>query len=661
MNKIKKILIANRGEIVSRILKTCKEMGIATVAVFSEADKGAFYLKEADQSYYIGKAKPEESYLNMDKIIQIAKENDVDAIHPGYGFLAENAGFAKKCIQNNIIFIGSSPQIIENSGSKILSRDLVKNLDIPLSPGYTNDSQDIESFTTEAEKIGYPVIIKADLGGGGKGIKIAHNSEEIKEVFLSAKREALNSFGQDKVLMEKYFSDCRHIEFQIIADSFGNVIVLGERECSVQRKFQKIIEESPASNLSVELREQMLKASIKIAKALKYDGVGTIEFILDDLEKFYFMEINPRLQVEHPVTEMLTGIDIIKWQIAIAGGNKLSLNQEDIKVEGHAIECRICSENPEDEFKPSIGKVLDYNFPANPNIRIETGINKESEVDIFYDSMLAKIICHQKDRDSTILKLRDYLKSSYILGLNTNMNLLIKVLENNDFKVGKYNTSFLEGFTDTNNDSIELFLIASLLSNWSKSHLKKKLLKSITPGWRNNLYQYQTQAFRYNQKDYKLDYHYENNLFEVIINDSSANNYIVELLDFSDNDISFISNNQYFSFNIKADKQTTYLHNNYLGSKIITDIPRFTKKDSAKLSGTYKSPLPGEIVKIHVKADGEIKEGDPLITISSMKMENTIYADVDGTIEEIFVTEKSFIQADILLFKLKVEKLKADL
>ena len=440
----KKILIANRGEIALRVINTCKDMGIKTVAVFSNADEKAVHVLEADQAVHLGQSEPLESYLNIDKIIDAAKKTDAEAIHPGYGFLAENHLFAQRCEKEKIAFIGPSSKVIKSMGDKITSRQIMIDGGVPVTPGLTSTEDDIDEMCRQADQVGYPVLIKATAGGGGKGIRIVHAKEDMEEACQSASREAQNAFGNKEIYLEKFFVKAKHIEFQILADMHGNVIHLFERECSVQRRHQKIIEETPSLALTPKLRKEMGNAAVAAAKAAKYINAGTVEFLLDSDNNYYFLEMNTRLQVEHPITEMTTGVDLVRLQLEIAFGNKLSLTQEDIKARGHAIECRIYAEDPENDFFPSPGKINYIKEPKGPGIRNDCGVYSGFEVPVDYDPILSKLVVYGESRDKAIKKCVKALQGYIILGVRTSIDFLIDVLNSDPFIKGEVFTDFIQ-------------------------------------------------------------------------------------------------------------------------------------------------------------------------------------------------------------------------
>lgn len=444
---IKKLLVANRGEIAVRIIRACKELGIETVAVYSEADKEALHVQLADEAYCIGPTASKDSYLNFTNIVSAATLTGSDAIHPGYGFLAENADFAELCNDCNIIFVGPSPEAIQKMGEKDVARETMRQAGVPIVPGSKGIIQDVEEAVELAEEIGYPVIIKATAGGGGKGIRVAHDRDSLRKGIQITQQEAQTAFGNPGVYIEKYIEDFRHVEIQILADHHGNVIHLGERDCSIQRRLQKLVEETPSPVLTEEMRNKMGEAAVKAAKAVNYAGAGTVEFIFDyKNQQFYFMEMNTRIQVEHPVTEMVTGIDLIKEQIKIASNEPLSYKQEDVKFNGWAIECRINAENPEKNFMPSAGKIEMYLPPGGPGVRVDSACYPGYSIPPYYDSMVAKLITHGATREEAIAKMKRALSEFVIEGVYTTIPFHKKLMEHEKFVSGDFNTRFLEHY-----------------------------------------------------------------------------------------------------------------------------------------------------------------------------------------------------------------------
>ncbi len=441
---LKKVLIANRGEIAVRIIRACKELNIKTVAIYSEADKEALHTKLADEAICVGPAIASKSYLNIQNILEAACRTNCDSIHPGFGFLSENAGFAKMCEESNLKFIGPSYSVIDLMGNKSNSKALMKEAKVPVVPGSEGCIESVKEAIKCAKEIGYPVLLKASSGGGGKGIRKVDFESEMENAYNLVKQEAKAAFNDDSIYMEKFIVNPRHVEVQILADEYGNVVHLGERDCSVQRRNQKVLEESPSMILNDELRTKMGKAAVRAVKASNYTNVGTIEFLVDKDRNFYFMEMNTRIQVEHPVTEMVTGVDIMKEQIRIASGEKLSITQKDIQIKGHSMECRINAENPDKNFRPCPGKILELNLPGGNGVRVDTAVYSGYTIPPVYDSMIAKIIVHAENRNAAISKMKRALEECVIEGIDTNIDFLFNILSNKNFIENDYDTSFIE-------------------------------------------------------------------------------------------------------------------------------------------------------------------------------------------------------------------------
>ncbi len=438
-----KILIANRGEIAVRIIRACNELGVKTVAIYSDADRTSLHVSLADEAYHIGPSAPSESYLVKEKIIEIAKTSNAEAIHPGFGFLAENETFADLCETEGIVFIGPSSKSIRLMGDKVTARKIAQEVGIPLVPGSEGAVSDVEAGVI-AKKIGYPIMIKASAGGGGKGMRLVFNEEDFKSALRMARSEARSSFGDDSVYIEKFVEQPRHVEIQVMGDLHGNILHLFERECSIQRRHQKVIEESPSPAINSKIRKQMGEVAIKISEAVSYHGAGTVEFIMDQKGNFYFLEMNTRIQVEHPVTEMVTGLDIVKWMIRIANGEKLPFKQKSITMKGHAIECRVYAEDPEMNFIPSPGTIVYVRVPSGPGIRNDSSIYSGSEITPFYDPMISKLIAWGETREVAMNKMIAALKEYVVLGVKTNIGFLIRVMANEEFQKGAIDTGFIE-------------------------------------------------------------------------------------------------------------------------------------------------------------------------------------------------------------------------
>lgn len=465
---IKKVLIANRGEIALRIMRSCREMNIRTVAVFSEVDRTARHVMYADEASEIGPAAAKDSYLNIEKIIQVAKQHRADAIHPGYGFLSENAQLALRCKEEGIIFIGPTAEVMNTMGDKIKARQSMITAGVPVVPGTEQPLQSEEEAIKICNEIGYPVMLKASMGGGGKGMRLIHSEEDIKDAYTTARSESMSSFGDDTVYLEKFIEEPHHIEFQILGDVYGNVIHLFDRECSIQRRNQKIVEESPSPFLTPELRQLMGEKAVAAAKAINYTGAGTIEFLVDKDYNFYFLEMNTRLQVEHPITEEVLGIDLVKEQIRIANGEKLHLKQEELYQRGHAIECRICAEDTENNFMPSPGIIKQLVEPHGIGVRIDSYVYEGYEIPIYYDPMVSKLIVWATTRQFAIERMRRVLYEYKLTGIKTNLSYLKRIMHNPDFNKGKYNTLFVEknsrSLLRRNNENDEIENIAMIAS-----------------------------------------------------------------------------------------------------------------------------------------------------------------------------------------------------
>ncbi len=440
---MKKILVANRGEIALRVMKSAREMGIKTVAVYSEADRKSPHVRYADEAVCIGSAPSKESYLRGDVIVDVAKRLDAEGIHPGYGFLSENAAFARQVEKGGLIFIGPTPEAIEIMGSKLAAKEAAKKFNIPMVPGSDGAISDVNKAKSLAQKIGYPVLIKASAGGGGKGMRVVNSSEEFEEQMQRAQSEALNAFGDDSVFIEKYVASPKHIEVQILGDNYGNIVSLFERECSVQRRHQKVVEEAPSSCLTPEKRKAICDAAVNVGKSCAYTGAGTVEFLVDEELNFYFLEMNTRLQVEHPVTEIITGIDLVKEQLRIARGEKLRFTQDEIQIRGHAIELRVYAEDPANNFLPDIGKLSQYKKPEGPGVRVDDGYEEGMEIPVYYDPLLSKLIGYGKDRQEAIERLLRAIHDYKITGVKNTLSFGKFVLRHPDFVSGKFDTHFV--------------------------------------------------------------------------------------------------------------------------------------------------------------------------------------------------------------------------
>ncbi|MEM9821356.1 MAG: biotin carboxylase N-terminal domain-containing protein [Bacteroidota bacterium] len=658
MKNIDSILIANRGEIASRIIRTCRKMGIKSIAIFSDADGEALFVKEADLGVHLGESAPSSSYLHQEKIIEIAKQQHVDAIHPGYGFLSENAAFAKNCQEAGLIFIGPSAAAIDAMGSKSKAKTIMQNHEVPVIPGYQGTDQSVERLVQEAKAIGFPLLLKATAGGGGKGMRIVHQANELESNIAAAKREAQSAFGEDELIIEKYIAKGRHIEFQIFGDQHGQAIHLLERECTIQRRYQKVLEESPSPILNEALRETMGAAAVKAAKALHYDNAGTVEFIFDeDNNAFYFLEVNTRLQVEHPVTEEITGLDLVAMQIEVAAGQALAIHQKEVQSNGYAIEARLYAEDPINDFLPARGSVYLWEVPQVEGLRIETAVASGSEISIHYDPMIAKLIIWDQNRATAHRKMRYTLKNLKCLGLTTNQHFLLHLFEQEAILRGDYNTHYLQQHFQPQQliqkiiAQLDWAVIAATLSTWHQKDQARHLLKSLPSGWRSNRYAPQEKTFIYDEQEFVAQYLVrDKRQFGFQIN---AHKYEVVLITAALPHLSFRINGLQLTATVVQREQAFYVHLPEVGNIHLRQKERFPVKAALKVEGGYEAPMPSRIVKILVSGGQAVKKDEALMIISSMKMENTILAEKDGTVAEIYAEEGQNVEAGFLLLKVE--------
>ena len=655
---IKKILIANRGEIACRVIKTAKKLNIATVAVYSEADKDSLFVKLADESYFIGGSQPAESYLDMNKIIAVAKKSKADAIHPGYGFLSENATFVKKLNNSKIKFIGPNPNAIKKMGDKIESKNLAIKLKLNVIPGHTAPVKNSKEALKISYKIGYPVLLKASAGGGGKGMRIVRKNSELEENFNAAKSESKKSFGDDRVFIEKYIEQPRHIEIQILCDKHGNQVHLGERECSIQRRYQKVIEECPSPFVDSKMRTKMAEQALKLAKEVKYDSAGTVEFVVDSKKNFYFLEMNTRLQVEHPVTELVTGIDLVEQMIRCADNKKLKITQKDIKLKGWSVESRIYAEDPIKDFLPSIGRVTHYIEPEISSndedvIRNDTGISPGSEVSLFYDPMISKLAVHSKDRKTAIDLMIKSLENYYLSGVENNINFLISILDDKKFRNGDISTNFIKdkfkkGYESNlalNYDKeIKLSIFALVLHCYQIKEESLKKNKSYAVKINDNYTDIQILKFDFSKKVLKVTFEISNEKYDI----SASIKLIDKIHHIEINNViySFKLNNLINMHRFDISYFDARVNSHVISQshkKLLRIMPKIMKED---LSKKLISPMPGLIKSINVVEGQKIKNGDQILIIEAMKMENILKCEKDCKIEKILINSGDSVGAD---------------
>ena len=666
---INKLLIANRGEIACRVIKTANAQGIKTIAVYSDADKNALHVQMADEAVYLGPSPSKKSYLRGELIIEKAKELGVDAIHPGYGFLSENAEFANLCAKNNIIFVGPPASAIEAMGSKSAAKHIMEKAGVPLVPGYHGDDQSEAVLKGAADEMGYPVLLKAAAGGGGKGMRQVWSEKEFSQALNAAKRESMASFGDDHMLVEKYLTRPRHVEIQVFCDTHGNGVYLFERDCSVQRRHQKIIEEAPAPNMSQSVREKMGEAAILAAKAINYVGAGTVEFLLDEDDSFYFMEMNTRLQVEHPVTEMITREDLVHWQLTIAEGKPLPKQQNELTLTGHAFEARIYAEDPNNEFLPSTGTLRLLRTPKeNDVVRVDTGVVEGDEVSVFYDPMIAKLVVWGENREIALKRLISALGDYYIDGVSTNIDFLKRVATHPAFVAAELTTTFVEKhhdslFSATSNDAasddtqvnIPVMALLSLLNRKVSRSDKTPSVWSTVGAWRANANHTEILTLLCNQEEVhvgvKHQRHGTEDAWELSVGDNS--------------------------YNVKGKLVDSALHatiNGYKSTFTYSDndgvFTLFNKDTHAKFSlisaslgddnddngdANFSAPMNGTIVAHLVEKGVLVKKGEPILVMEAMKMEHSIIAPHDGAVEEFFFNPGELVDggATLLAFSTK--------
>lgn len=630
-----KILIANRGEIACRIIKTARSMGIQSVAIYSSADKDSLHVRLADSAYYVGEASAKDSYLNIEHIINAAKESGAEAIHPGYGFLSENPEFAKACADAGIVFIGPSISSMEAMASKQLAKQMLEHTKVPLTPGYHGLEQTEQKLLSEAKRIGFPVLIKAANGGGGKGMRAVHSEPEFSEALAGAKRESMASFADDTMIIEKLVQNPRHVELQIMADNHGQVVHLFERDCSIQRRHQKIIEEAPAPDLSPSLRQKLADAACEVARSINYRGAGTVEFLVDGSDHFYFMEMNTRLQVEHPVTEMITGLDLVSWQFKIAANEPLPLAQEEIQSNGHAIEARIYAEDPYHGFIPSIGQLNFLQEPSGTGIRIDTGVTLSSQITMYYDPMIAKLITWGQNREEALQRLEQALAHYFIGGVKTNIPFLQAICQHHKFRNAQLSTDFLsnEQITlPTPDQNLALLMAVSFDYLNTLNNLKDPLLHDAF-GWQMHV-----------PGHWVWRYQGEHEPIEAVVQPIDRSKFKLKLKDKEQIISARLDNNQLqITSATNTCKALVDNHKHHLTlytAQGPINIERFQWNKLDAGSGSHKgqltAPMPATVVAILKKIGEQVKAGERLIVLEAMKMEHTIHAPADGVLAELF-------------------------
>jgi 3-methylcrotonyl-CoA carboxylase alpha subunit len=656
-----KLLIANRGEIACRVVQTCRRLGIATVAVYSDADRNARHVRLADEAKRIGPAPAAESYLDIDAVVAAALESGAQALHPGYGFLSENAELARACDRAGVVFIGPTADTIERMGSKSEAKRLMESAGVPVVPGYHGAVQTNAVLAVEAARVGFPLLVKASAGGGGKGMRIVRAPGELEAALASARREAKSAFGDDRVLIERYLERPRHIEFQVFGDAHGDVIHLWERECSIQRRYQKIIEESPSPFLDDNLRARMGMAAVAAARAVSYVSAGTVEFIVGEDRSFYFLEMNTRLQVEHPVTEMTTGLDLVEWQLRVAAGERLPLAQGEVRRRGHAIEARLYAERPQEGFLPATGRITSFAHPTpGPGLRLDSGVEDGDEVSIYYDPMIAKLVVEGADRPAAVASLSRALAETAVFGVGNNVALLRRIASDPRFAAGEIDTGFIDRHLD------ELLSPASvpdaaLVAAAVRLMLNRQAREAESPprtpwdhsdGWRAN-----------GQSRNRFDFETGPGLRRSVVVSGWDGRYVVEIgarrlgvgAQMNSDELTLDIDGATWRLHVRAQADQVLVSAGEEGYELPSVDPYPVQPPADEEEAHPRSPMPGRIVAVHVQAGQRVSKGDPLVVLEGMKMEHTVRARRDGVVERVLQDVGDQVDADAPLVDLAAD------
>ncbi|WP_298445313.1 acetyl/propionyl/methylcrotonyl-CoA carboxylase subunit alpha [uncultured Ferrimonas sp.] len=641
-----KVLVANRGEIACRVMATCRQLGIATVAVYSDADRHAQHVLQADQAFHIGAAEAKHSYLDFDKILAVATQAGCDGIHPGYGFLSENPDFARACGEHGIAFIGPSAHAIEQMGSKSAAKIIMADAAVPMLPGYHGDDQSDAVLTAEAEKIGYPLLVKAAFGGGGKGMRIVEHKDELQNALDSARREAQSAFGNPQLLLERYLIRARHVEVQVFADNHGNAVYLSDRDCSLQRRHQKVVEEAPAPGVSDELRVQMGEASVRAAQAINYSGAGTVEYLLDEQGRFYFMEMNTRLQVEHPVTELVTGQDLVAWQLSVAAGNPLPLRQPQIQVQGHAFEVRLYAEDPQREFMPATGTIKKLRWPNGEGMRVDTGVAQGDTITAYYDPMLAKLICYGDNRSQALARMGQMLADTQLLGLSHNLPYLAKVIRHPQFAAAELDTGFLGRYQTELLAGSDHSLAASIAGLMQLQQQPG----GINPGWRLNAPATVRLEFS--------DNHGEHHLVELTHQQGErwmdGHGRVLQLM-VDQHQLELEHNGQISRFGYHADEHSISLQLSD-GALELSRYQHQAEADGSAGAKALQAPMNGTFISNLVQVGDQVSAGQALVVMEAMKMEYTIKAPSDSVVIKLPFASGDLISDGTALIELEASE-----
>lgn len=656
LKPITTLLVANRGEIARRIMRTAKEMGISTVAIYADGDAEAPFVTEADSAIALGGRTSAETYLDVSKVLDACKRSGADAVHPGYGFLSENAGFARAISDAGVSWIGPTPEVIAAMGDKLSAKKLMEAADVPTLPAIeiTPDTDLVRA----ADEIGYPVLVKASAGGGGRGMRVVEKETDLQGSVDSAKREAGSSFGDDTVFLEKWLDSSRHVEIQIIGDKHGNLVHCFERECSIQRRHQKIIEEAPSPAVSPEIREAMCDAALKAAASLGYSSAGTVEFLLSGSE-FYFLEVNARLQVEHPITEAIIGKDLVREQIRVAEGETLSFSQDDLRINGHAIEARLCAEDPNNDFLPSPGPVIIWQPSTQGKARFDSGVESGSVIAVEFDPMIAKVIVHAPTRREAAARLARILETTQIHGLITNRDFLVTTLRHQSFLAGDTTTDFIERISpartrEVTSDDLAEASIAIAIESQARNHATTRVLKTIPSGWRNTILPFEMIDFQHLNKDCHVEYRSRrdgkfrfrtgDSPDELLVTPYTCGNGLVDI------DI----DGRRVWYEVYRQGMQWYVHGRS-GDLQITELPRYPVSGIDELAGGLTAPMPGAVLATEVNSGDKVSKGDLLLILEAMKMEHRITAPMDGIISELHVATGDQVENGQLLVTLNQE------
>lgn len=656
LKPITTLLVANRGEIARRIMRTAKEMGISTVAIYADGDAQAPFVTEADSAIALGGRTSAETYLDVSKVLDACKRSGADAVHPGYGFLSENADFARAISDAGISWIGPTPDVISAMGDKLSAKELMEKAEVPTLPAIEITPE--TDLVRAAGEIGYPVLVKASAGGGGRGMRVVENEADLKVSVDSAKREAGSSFGNDTVFLEKWLDSSRHVEIQIIGDKHGNLVHCFERECSIQRRHQKIIEEAPSPAVSPEIREAMCNAALKAALSLGYSSAGTVEFLLSGSE-FYFLEVNARLQVEHPITEAIIGKDLVREQIRIAEGETLSFSQDDLRINGHAIEARLCAEDPNNDFLPSPGPVIIWQPSTQGKARFDSGVESGSVIAVEFDPMIAKVIVHAPTRREAAARLARILETTQIQGLTTNRDFLVTTLRNQAFLAGDTTTDFIERISpartrEVTSDDLAEASIAIAIESQARNHATARVLKTMPSGWRNTILPFERIDFQHLNKDCHVEYRSRRDgKFRIRIGDS-PDELLVTPYACGDGLVDIDIDGRRVRYDIDHQGMQWYVHGRS-GDLQITELPRYPVSGIDEMAGGLTAPMPGAVLATEVNSGDKVSKGDLLLILEAMKMEHRITAPMNGIVSQLHVTTGDQVENGQLLVTLNQE------